>query len=367
MKKCSKQGCTSVPKRVALDVGSANTSKGISVDGDVLTLTYGKGVGGPRVYMIEEEGVNKNTMFSLVNQEFTFDVDLSEMPCGYNAALYFVGMSENEGQAEDGTSYCDAQAVAGTFCSEMDIMEANTVAQQVTTHACIDACGSWTEGVDACKGTQGQQKTVCDQNGCGLNPFRYGPGTSWNTETNNAKWFGPSNKYDLDSSEKFTVVTQFKADSSGLTNITRFYMQNGKRIDLPTLYVLKPTDGQHMQGFVDPSITEDFCTDIYDKWNGDASLTPLAQIGKNMEKGMVLAMSAWYSQETYQGGRPADGQSQTGMSWLDGINEWGGKSIKSGPCDSTTTEGDGHYAKFSNIRIGDIGTTLSQASTILVV
>ena len=39
--------------------------------------------------------------------------------------------------------------------SEMDIMEANTVAQQYTTHACIDACGSHTTGVSECKGTFG--------------------------------------------------------------------------------------------------------------------------------------------------------------------------------------------------------------------
>ena len=64
----------------------------------------------------------------------------------------FVGMTENQGAAENGTNYCDAQAVGGTFCSEMDIMEANIHAQQYTTHACVDECGSFTTGVDKCKG-----------------------------------------------------------------------------------------------------------------------------------------------------------------------------------------------------------------------
>jgi hypothetical protein len=61
----------------------------------------------------------------------------------------------------------------------------------------------------------------------------------------------------LDSSQQFTVVTQFHAGSgdsdlglrsaSGdLMNISRFYLQNGNRVDLPTLYVLPPADGQHM-------------------------------------------------------------------------------------------------------------------------
>ena len=45
----------------------------------------------------------------LKNQEFTFDVELSTMKCGFNAALYFVGMNANEGEAEAGTKYCDAQ------------------------------------------------------------------------------------------------------------------------------------------------------------------------------------------------------------------------------------------------------------------
>ena len=54
--------------------------------------------------------VDKNTLFMLNNQEFTFEVALSSMACGFNAALYFVGMTANQGGAENGTNYCDAQA-----------------------------------------------------------------------------------------------------------------------------------------------------------------------------------------------------------------------------------------------------------------
>lgn len=169
-------------------------------------MTYGgPQTGGPRVYLIEEDGTNKNYMFMLKNQEFTYDVELETMACGYNAALYFVGMTENEGGAETGTNYCDAQAVAGVFCSEMDIFEANTMAQQVTPHACIDTCGSFSDAED-CKGN-GSPKSVCDQNGCGLNPFRYGPGTTYNKENNNSSWYGPGSSYTLDSTKKYTVVT----------------------------------------------------------------------------------------------------------------------------------------------------------------
>jgi hypothetical protein len=362
IKQCDRNGCAPVQKRVALDSTSGGTENLIKTTGDALTLSYGSKTGGPRVYLIEEDGVNKNTMFLLKGQEFTFDVELSTLPCGFNAALYFVGMTENEGGAENGTNYCDAQAVGGTFCSEMDIMEANTVAQQYTTHACIDACGSFTTDVQECQRSN-SPSSVCDQSGCGLNPFRYGSGTTYNQEFNNLDWYGPrtdGTSYALDSSQPYTVVTQFNANSE-LLNITRFYLQKGNRVDLPALYVLPPQDGVHYRPFNNPATTKDFCADIYDGWNGNRGLAPLAQMGANMDNGMVLAMSAWYAQETYVNGKPQG--SQTGMSWLDGVNNWG-KYIKAGPCDTSTTDTAGPYhATFSNIRIGAIGTTTLEADT----
>lgn len=35
--------------------------------------------------------------FSLLNQEFSFDVDVSNLPCGLNGALYFVSMDADGG------------------------------------------------------------------------------------------------------------------------------------------------------------------------------------------------------------------------------------------------------------------------------
>ena len=37
-------------------------------------------------------------MFKLKNKEFTFDVDVSQLPCGLNGALYFVEMEEDGGK-----------------------------------------------------------------------------------------------------------------------------------------------------------------------------------------------------------------------------------------------------------------------------
>ena len=56
--------------------------------------------------------------FYLKNHEITFEVNVSNMPCGLNGALYFVSMDQdggkskypkNEAGAKYGTGYCDAQ------------------------------------------------------------------------------------------------------------------------------------------------------------------------------------------------------------------------------------------------------------------
>ena len=105
-------------------------------------------------------------MFKLINLEFTFDVDVSQLACGMNGALYFVEMEAdggasrfptNKGGAKYGTGYCDAQCphsvkyingkansgnwepsptdpisgkgYYGTCCAEMNIWQANRKSQ----------------------------------------------------------------------------------------------------------------------------------------------------------------------------------------------------------------------------------------------
>jgi cellulose 1,4-beta-cellobiosidase len=55
-------------------------------------------------------------MFNPLNQEFTFDVDVSHLPCGLNGALYMVSMPKDGGLSDTnkagaayGTGYCDSQ------------------------------------------------------------------------------------------------------------------------------------------------------------------------------------------------------------------------------------------------------------------
>ena len=79
-------------------------------------------------------------MFKLLNQEFTFDVDVSNLPCGLNGALYLAQMdadggmsrySGNKAGAKYGTGYCDAQCphdikfingeVSSTYLEESEV------------------------------------------------------------------------------------------------------------------------------------------------------------------------------------------------------------------------------------------------------
>jgi len=105
----------------ALDGAEYSATYGITTSGNALTLklvtngAYSKNIGS-RVYLMASD--DKYQMFSLLNREFAFDVDVSKLPCGLNGALYFAAMDEDGGKskyptnkagAKYGTGYCDAQ------------------------------------------------------------------------------------------------------------------------------------------------------------------------------------------------------------------------------------------------------------------
>lgn len=105
----------------ALEGADYEGTYGISTSGDALTLKftqtddYGTNVGS-RVYLMN--GEDKYQMFTLMDNEFAFDVDLSAVECGMNSALYFVPMKEDGGLSDEennaagaqyGLGYCDAQ------------------------------------------------------------------------------------------------------------------------------------------------------------------------------------------------------------------------------------------------------------------
>ena len=95
---------------------------GITTSGNALTLKfvtdgpYSTNIGS-RVYLLSGDDTNYE-IFGLKNQEFTFDVDMSQLPSGLNGALYFVEMDHDGGMArfptnkagsKYGTGYCDTQ------------------------------------------------------------------------------------------------------------------------------------------------------------------------------------------------------------------------------------------------------------------
>jgi cellulose 1,4-beta-cellobiosidase len=82
----------------SLDGAAYGSTYSISTSGNALTLDFDTGSNvGSRVYLMD--GRNHYEEFMLMNQEFTFDVDVSNLPCGLNGALYFSQMPADGGMA----------------------------------------------------------------------------------------------------------------------------------------------------------------------------------------------------------------------------------------------------------------------------
>lgn len=83
------------------------------------TLRYSCSIGlkilSPRVYLFDEDN-DAYFDFRVVGKEFSFDVDMTKLPCGTNGALYLDEMrmdgdsnEYNTAGPKYGTGYCDAQ------------------------------------------------------------------------------------------------------------------------------------------------------------------------------------------------------------------------------------------------------------------
>ena len=358
----------------ALDGADYGGTYGISTSNDAATLGFvtqtsnGPNVGS-RIYLLQDD--NNYQMFNLLNGEFSFDADVSQLPCGLNGALYFTQMDQdggtkrfpsNKAGPKYGTGYCDAQCprdlkfingianVAGwtpssndlnsgtgnngTCCAEMDIWEANSMATAYTAHPCsVDQQTSCTR--DSCTNT-------CDSAGCDFNSWRMG----------NETFYGPG--MTIDTTSKITVVTQFITDDNTnqgtLIQINRFYMQDGETI---------PNSFSSFTG-IDPtnSITDSFCTqqkttfgdeDIFGDMGG------LQEMGAAFKAGMVLTMSIWDDHNV-------------NCLWLDSdyptTADPNTPGVSRGPCSTSSgspidVEKNSPNAKvtFSNIKWGELNST----------
>ena len=108
---------------------------------------------------------------------------------------------------------------------EMDIWEANSQSQAYTSHPCS------VQGPYRCEGTECGDNDknerfdgVCDKDGCDFGSYRLGDHT----------FYGTGQGFDLDTTQKMRVVTQFITDdgtaNGNLAEIRRLYVQSGNVI-----------------------------------------------------------------------------------------------------------------------------------------
>jgi cellulose 1,4-beta-cellobiosidase len=327
--------------------------------------------------MLDDATPTNYRIFKLKNKEFTFDVDVSNVGCGLNGALYFVEMDADGGMANSdkglnkagakfGTGYCDAQCANdikfiggvanivdwthtnpngtyGSCCAEMDIWEANSQSTQMTPHPCSFEGALRCEGQD-CGNRADRAQSVCDMDGCDFNPYRMG----------NKNFFGAGADFAVDSTKPMTVVTQFLTDDGtddgDLTEIRRFYVQDGQTIENPRVSM----DGLDAYD----SITAANC-DAQKKLFGEPNTFKnhggFKAISDAMGRGMVLVLSLW-------------DDSAANMLWLDstylGAANETGFGAERGPCatdsgvpaDIEAATPDA-WTSFTNIKIGEIGST----------
>jgi cellulose 1,4-beta-cellobiosidase len=359
-------------------LGVHKTTDGVKLD-FVTDGPYSKNVGS-RMFVLESE--SKYKLFKMLNKEISFDIDVSELPCGLNGAIYFVEMEEtgdagvnNAAGAAYGTGYCDGQCprdikfVKGTAnienwqistsdpyhnsgygntgicCAEMDLWEANSQATAFTPHPDAKDGQTTCEGDAGCGSQQGDRTKVdTDRSGCDINAFRAG----------NPDFYGPGKV--LDTTKPFTFVTAFHTDdgtdSGDLVEIKQWYVQDGKRIDQPDAKV---------PGLSGNSQTDEYCQAQKKAFGDDDDFTRkggLKRMGAALERGMVLTISLW-------------DDIAVKMNWLDSI---GDESLpedapgnRRGPCDvnagdPATLRAQHPHASYSleNLKVGEIGTTNPQ-------
>ncbi|KAI8606877.1 exo-cellobiohydrolase, partial [Chytriomyces sp. MP71] len=228
------------------------TSSGNSLRLNFVTQSANKNVGS-RNYLLNSAGTQYES-FNLKGKEFTFTVDVSNLPCGLNGALYFSEMpadgglsATNTAGAPYGTGYCDAQCPHdvkfiqgqanivnwkpdsnnpntgrgqwGSCCAELDVWEANSISEAYTPHVCSNAGLHKCVTAEDCGDGDNRHTGACDKDGCDFNPYRMGV----------SQFYGPG--LVVDTTKPFTVVTQFLTtdgtSASDLVEIRRSFVQNG--------------------------------------------------------------------------------------------------------------------------------------------
>ena len=179
-----------------------------SVSGSNITLSRGG-----RVYLGDSnsDNITPTSYYNmpLLGKRLTMNVDLSNVGCNCNGALYFVVMpgynsAQQPEPGKNGEYYCDANQVGGTYCPEMDVIESNKYAMASTAHTCDYHAPHY--------------YASCDRGGCGTNVL--------DADING---FGPGKKINTDI--PFTLAVTFITGGNGrLSTINNYFYQEGRTL-----------------------------------------------------------------------------------------------------------------------------------------
>ena len=180
----------------------------VQVNGSSITLH-----GGGRIYLGDSNSdvISPDSfyMMPLLGKRLTFNVDMSNVGCNCNGALYFVSMpaynsSQKLEPGKNGDYYCDANKVGGTYCPEMDVMEANKYAMASTAHTC--------------NYDPPHYYSSCDRGGCGTNVL--------DADYNG---YGPGKK--IDTNQPFTLAVSFiKGNDGKLSTVQNTFSQGSQSV-----------------------------------------------------------------------------------------------------------------------------------------
>ena len=180
----------------------------VHVNGSSITLS-----GGGRVYLGDSNSstITPKSYYNmpLLGKRLTIDVDLNNVGCNCNGALYFITMpGYNSAQQPvpgvNGEYYCDANQVGGVYCPEMDVIESNKYAMASTAHTCQYIGPHY--------------YSSCDRGGCGTNVL-----------DGNMNGFGPGKTFDTN--RPFTLAVAFITDENDrLSAVNNYFAQEGKII-----------------------------------------------------------------------------------------------------------------------------------------
>lgn len=291
LERCYLQGLTAAryAEAYGVQVGYPNnraiTMNFATKDANTPTPNYGS-----RLYLTDGKGY---TLFAPMAGELSFDVDVSQVPAGMNAAVYLVSMDRfgnlnsvsgdgvmNTAGWRRGLGYCDAQCpkdlrfvqgqgynkdhVLASCCPEMDLFEGNRFVQAFTAHPCKLAKAT------VCNSSEVKDcGAACDSAGADINTFREsGPGHAL---------------YDmLDVSAPFKINTSFITDNGHpngtLVDIVQIFSQNGEqkgKLSFADRFKAAKSEGFRPE--------DEFAT-VYGG---------LAQMGEAIRRGMVMVLALW--------------------------------------------------------------------------